>query len=163
MYVERGAVPVYGLLPTMQGIRDELLLQAIDEMVQYYGDDEAHLRDEFFCFRVLLGRAQRLPEAEMLRVERRIRMFDPLLEDDPWVKEKVAESRARGIAEGKVESLRSVLVDIVTTRFPSLIPLAEAKTAQIEQPDILNVLVVQMSAASDEQAARRLLEGLSAS
>ena len=47
--------------------------------------NEAHLRDELLCFRVLLVRAQRLPEAEMLRVERRIRMSDLLLEDDPWI------------------------------------------------------------------------------
>lgn len=83
VYVERHAVPFYGLLPVMEEISDELLLQAIDEMVQWYGGNQALLRDELLCFRVLLERAQHLPEAEILRVQRRIRMFDPLLEEDP--------------------------------------------------------------------------------
>lgn len=97
VYVQQRAIPLYGLLPTMQQASDALLLQAIDDMVQFYGDDEAHLRDELLCFRVLLARAHRLPEAEMLRVERRIRMFDPLLDNDPWVKEKLAEGETRGL------------------------------------------------------------------
>lgn len=46
---------------------------------------------------VLLARVHRLPEAEMLHAERRIRMFDPLLDNDPWVKEKLAEGETRGL------------------------------------------------------------------
>ncbi|SRR5579885_2733509 len=162
-YVERGAVPIYGLLPTMQGISDELLLQAIDEMVHYYGDDETHLREELVCFRVLLNRARRLPEAEMLRVVRRIRMFDPLLDEDPWIKNKVAESEARGEARGELQALKRVLLTLVQTRFPTLNELAEATVARATQPDALNVLVVQISAAADEPTARGLLEKFLAS
>jgi hypothetical protein len=158
VYVEQHAVPLYGLLPTMQGINDELLLQAIDEMVEYYRDLEAHLRDELLCFRVLLGRAQRLPEDEMMRVERRIRMFDPLLEDDPWVKEKVAESEARGIAKGKAEEARETLVRFVQRRFPSLADTVRAKAASLHQIETLNALMEQLWFASDEYAARALLE-----
>lgn len=167
VYVEQHAVPLYGLLPTMQGLSDELLFQAIDEMVEYYRDLETHLRDELLCFRVLLARAQRLPEDEMLRVERRIRMFDPLLEDDPWVKEKVAEGVLKGIAEGEargeLEAFKRVLLSLIGTRFPSLIVLAETAAARAKQPDALNVLVVQISAANEEQAARNLLEKFLAS
>ena len=90
-------------------------------------------------------------------------MFDPLLEDDPWVKEKVAESEARGIAKGELEAFRRVLLDIVRMCFPALGELAEATTACAEQPGALNVLVVQISAAKDEQAARQLLERFVAS
>jgi hypothetical protein len=57
VYLERHAVPFYGLLPVMEGTSDELLLQAIDEMVQWYGKNQILLRDELLCFRVLLERA----------------------------------------------------------------------------------------------------------
>ena len=56
-----------------------------------------------------------------------------------------------------------VLREIVQTRFPTPDELAETTVARTEQPDALNVLVVQISAVSDEQAARRLLERFAAS
>ncbi|MGH2480031.1 MAG: hypothetical protein ACRDHW_10290, partial [Ktedonobacteraceae bacterium] len=104
-YMEQHAVPMYALLPVMEDTSDELLLKAIDEMVQWYGDNERVLRDELLCFRVLLERAQRLPEAEMLRVERRISMLDPLLEESRWFQQKVAEKVAKKMAEVEARSL----------------------------------------------------------
>jgi len=171
LYMEQKAVPLYGLLPTMQGTSEDLLLQALDEMIQYYKDNQELLRDELLCFRVMLTRAQRLPEAEIAHIARRIRMFDPLLEEDPWVKEKVAEGIAKGINEGiakgiaeeKLRSAKSSLLAVVRTRFPALIELAETKAAQTEQSDALNVLFVQLVAAIDEQAARGMLEQFAAS
>lgn len=153
-YVDRHAVPFYGLLPVMEGTNDKLLLQALDEMIQWYGDDKAHLRDELLCFRVLLGRAQRLPEDEMLRVERRIRMFDPLLEEDPWVKEKIAEGKAKGMAEGTLQSTRRLILKLVKNRFPRLSATAERSVMSIEQLDILDALIDQLMQAHSESEAR---------
>jgi hypothetical protein len=88
---------------------------------------------------------------------------DPLLEDDPWVKEKVAEGILKGKAKGELEAFKRILCEIVQTCFPALSELAEATAERATQPGTLNVLVVQISAASDEQAARTLLEGFAAS
>lgn len=153
-FVQQGAVQIYGMLPTMEGVSDELLLQALDEMVQFYEKDETLLREELLCFRILLTRAKRLPDAAMLRVERRIRMFDSLLENDPWVQEKVAEGRV----EEKLSSRREILVNFIQTRFPALAETAKAKTAQLSQLETLNALMTQLWLAPDEQAARALLE-----
>lgn len=94
-------------------------------------------------------------------------MNDPLLEDDPWVREKLAERKLKGkvegLVEGNVDGLRSALLSIIQARFPALNMLAQATAAQARQPDALNVLIVQISAAGDEQVARRFLEGFSAS
>lgn len=152
IYVEQQAVPVYGLLPAMQGVSDEMLLQAIDEMIQYYQHDEARLREELLCFRVLLTRARRLPEAEMQRVERRIRMFDPLLEEDPWVKEKLTESKTAGMRES--------IETVVQTRFPALQHLVKERLNRIKNQEMLQQVLVAMSAAADEQKARRYLLAL---
>ena len=82
-------------------------------------------------------------------------MSDPLLEEDPWVKEKLTER--------ELKTFKNVLLKIVSLRFPSLIELAEAKLAHAEQPEALNILVVQISAVANEQVARQLLESFSAS
>ena len=94
-------------------------------------------------------------------------MFDPLLEEDPWVKEKVAEGEARGeargIAEERLRSVRGSVLTTVSMRFPSLTEFAETKVRQTEQWDALNALFVQLLAAADEQVAREILEQFSAS
>ena len=92
-------------------------------------------------------------------------MFDPLLEDDPWVKERIAEGMARGEAkgmaigkaEGELKALRSILHSNLSRRFPALAELAEAKVVQIKQPEELNALVEQILLTSDEQRIRALL------
>lgn len=153
-YVEQKLVPLYGLLPTMDGTSDDLLLRAVDEVIQYYQDNLELLRDELLCFRTMLNRAKRLPEDETIQVRRRIRMFDPLLEEDPWVKEKVAE--------GKLHSVRDLFLTYVKTHFPSLTTLAETKAQQTRQWDALNALFVQIMVAENEQTAREILDQFSA-
>lgn len=93
-------------------------------------------------------------------------MFDPLLEQDPWIKELRAQDRAKayktgheeGIIEGELKSLRSILVNIARKRFPALSALAEAKATQVDEPEVLSVLTEQISLAADENSARKLLE-----
>lgn len=89
-------------------------------------------------------------------------MFDPLLEEDPWIQGLRAQDRAEGITEGELKSARSILANIVRKRFPSLATAVEAQAAQIDKPDRLAVLVEQISLASDENAARKVLESQNA-
>ena len=171
LFVEQGAVPVYGLLPAMSQVSDELLLQSIEEMIEYYQDNDDFLRDELMCFAVLLRRAQPLPKVQFERVLRRIHMFDQLLEEDPWVKEKVAEGEAkgeaRGIAKGEArgeaKGRAKELVRLVQGRHPTLLHLAKARARKGEPLDVLDALIEQLWAAPNEQAARRLLETYPAS
>jgi hypothetical protein len=154
LFVEQGAVPLYGLLPAMSQVSSELLLQTIEEMIEYYQQDDDLLRDELMCFAVLLRRAQPLPEAQFERVMRRIRMFDQLLEEDPWVKEKIAEGKAKGLTYGASKEL----VRLVQGRYPALLHLAKARATKGETLEVLDALIEQLWAAPDEQAARTLLE-----
>lgn len=166
-YIERRAVPLYGFLPAMQHTTDDLLLYAIEQMIQYYKNNEERLRDELLCFKVLLERAKRLPEEHLQHVLRRIHMFDPLLEQDPWIQELKAHERAQGreigFMEGELRSSRSILVNIVRKRFPSLTAMAEVKAAQIDKPEAISVLIEQVSLTADENAAHKVLESYVAS
>jgi hypothetical protein len=76
-------------------------------------------------------------------------MYDPLWDEHPKVKKIQAESEARG--------LRNAIVTIVKTRFPELTELAQQKAAQIDQPEVLNYLIEQVTAAPDEEVMRWIL------
>jgi predicted transposase YdaD len=94
-------------------------------------------------------------------------MFDQLLEEDPWVKEKVAEGEAKGEAkgkaEGRTEGASKELVRLVQGRYPALLHLAKARATKGEPLDVLDALIEQLWASPDEQAARTLLETYAAS
>ncbi len=81
-------------------------------------------------------------------------MFDPLLEEDPWVKEKIAE----GKLEGALEEARGILVRFVQRRYPALVQLARVRARQDRQREALDALIEQLWFAADEDAARALLE-----
>lgn len=161
-YIRARAIPFYGLLPAMSEITDDLLLQAIEDMLQYYSGNDDLLRDELLCFKILLQRAERLPAIGMERVLRRIRMIDPLLEQDPWIQELRAKDRKEGQKEGRAEgqlnSTRDMLVNIVHLRFPTLTNLAEKRAQQIDQPEILTRFIQQIVLATDANVARAVLE-----
>jgi len=140
-FVQARAIPLYGLLPAMNCTSEKLLLEALEDMLKYYRGDEDHLRDELLCFQTLLQRARRLPEAELENVLRRIRMFDPLLETDPWVQEygqkREAAGEARGEVKGKTEGIRQSIEMVVQTRFPHLLDLAMDRVAHLHDPAAL--------------------------
>ena len=73
--------------------------------------------------------------------------------------EGIREGRREGRQEGRQEGLQQALLVILTERFPKLIRLAKKQMAVIEEPEILQLLIVKMSVAqSPEEAKQYLLE-----
>jgi hypothetical protein len=103
-FVKNHAVWLYPLLPTMQGLTDELLLQVMQEMVEYHQERNEEVSQQFLWMSILLRRSETIPEEEKLRMEKELEMYDPLFEQDPWVQRKVAEAETRGEARGKAEA-----------------------------------------------------------
>jgi predicted transposase YdaD len=69
------------------------------------------------------------------------------------------EGLEEGRLEGRLEGLQQALLIILTERFPKLIRLAKKQMAVIEEPEILQLLIVKMSVAqSPEEAKQYLLE-----
>jgi predicted transposase YdaD len=73
------------------------------------------------------------------------------------------EGRQKGLQEGRqegrLEGLQQALLVILTERFPNLLRLAKKQMAVIEEPEILQMLIVKMSIAqSVEEAKHYLLE-----
>ena len=150
---------MYSLLSTMRNVSVPMLIQAIDELKEHYEGQKLSRR--LLWFRTLLGRTKRLPPEDKQIVEREISMFDELLDDDPYLKERdqrVAERvTERVAAQTAVQTLQKVTVDVVRRRFPDLVTLAEKRVTQISSPDVLEELVGMLSTAPDENMARFLL------
>ena len=161
-YVNAHAVVMFALLPTMEGANAPLLHKAIDEMVEYYRDNDTKLAQELRWMGIVLRRVRTIPREDKREIEERLNMWDDLMEKDPKMrkirKESEAKGRAKGITEGEVKALRKAVAVTVKLRFPSLAELAQQRVAQINKSDKLNLLLDQIADAPDEDTARSLLD-----
>ena len=74
----------------------------------------------------------------------------------------LARGLEQGLVKGELQASRRMLVNVVKVRFPALAELAQQRTAQINKPDALELLVQQISTAPDEQTAHWLLNASTA-
>jgi hypothetical protein len=132
----------------MHGVTVPMLIEAIDELKKHYSGQKLSRR--LLWFRTLLGRTKRLLPEDKRIVEKEINMFEELLDDDPYLRERDERAAA--------QALQKVAVDIVRRRFPTLITLAEQRVTQISSSDVLQELVGMLSTAPDENTARFLLK-----
>ena len=85
--------------------------------------------------------------------------MDDILRDTPVYQEMTRWAREEGREEGRQQGLQQALLAILTERFPKLLRLAKKQMAVIEEPEILQLLIVKMSIAqSAEEAKQYLLE-----
>lgn len=86
----------------------------------------------------------------------------PVSESDPVQIESNFEAirktplHDRSSAEG-IQAFQDTIVEIVKHRFPALFKLVQRRVVEIKKLDDLKQLVVQLSTASDQTVARRLL------
>lgn len=154
-YLRRRALPMYPLLPTMQGVTAPMLIEAIDALKQQYSGQK--LARRLLWLRTLLSRTTRIVPEDKLIVEKEIDMFDELLDDDPYLKERDQRVAERARVQAAIQALRKVTIDVVRRRFPALVTLAEQKAAQVNSADVLEELIGMLSTAPDENTARFIL------
>lgn len=107
---------------------------------------------------ILLQRAKIVSLKDKRQIQARLDMYDDLFENNPKIKKIRAESKERGKTEGQTMALRRAVVNIVQKRFPVLVELARKRTSHISKLAALDNLVLDISDAPDEAAARALLE-----
>ena len=157
-YINEHAVVMYALLPTMAGANASLLHKAIDDMVKYYKGNDAKLATELRWMGIVLRKVKTLPRTDKRKIQERLNMWDDLMERDPKMRKIRKESEAKGLAEG----LQKAVITAVKLRFPPLTELAQRKISRVRQPDVLNLLLDQMTEVPDEDAARSLLDRIAA-
>jgi hypothetical protein len=162
LFTQAHAVSLYGLLPAMDCTSEELLKQAIEDMVHYYENrgDTDHLRDELLCFQTLLKRAKRLPAVQIESVLRRVHMYDQLLEEDPWVQGYGDKREAKGEVKGAAKATCQNIGLVVQARFPALEALVMDRLERIHDLEALQKMLVALSIVQDENKARRYLLAL---
>ena len=80
--------------------------------------------------------------------------YDSLLDEDPDIKEKVAQ--------GELKGAQTIVVTFLEARFPSLTELGQQKVTLIRSTDTLSLLAKQIATAPDETTARWLLDTIAA-
>jgi len=162
-YLRRRVACMYTLMPAMKGVSAAMLLQVIAEMERLYQGED--LRRHLVRFRTLLRRSRTLSEPEKQQVEERLRMYDSLLESDPYFQERLRkaekarqQAREEGLQEGLREGQQKNLIELIGLRFPALKELARQQVPQFTTDDELLQLMQRIVMAPDEEAARRALE-----
>ncbi len=109
-------------------------------------------------------RAEKLAEerAEKLAEERAEKLAEKIVEKEmaerlAEAEKRLAEEEAKARAEGEVQASQNILIDVVQTRFPPLVELAQRRAVQTKQPDALREVIRLISAAPDEATARWIL------
>ncbi len=139
------------LLPETRflGVEDDasLLLEAIDEIIQYCSKDKAQLARPLLWFSVFLHRTDTVSEQEKKKVEERMDAFQQLLEADPFVRSVEARGEARGEAEGELKGVAKGLQLLLGQRFPELEREMYTQILQTQQTDLLEAAIKQISIA----------------
>lgn len=164
-YVDKHIISMYALLPTMQHADATLLLQAIDDMIEYYKGSGSTLSRKLLWLSILLHRAETVPMQDKHIIEERLDAFEQLLEEDDFVRkqrllgERVGFSKGKdeGIIEGGVQVAQHILVDIVSRRYPDLREMAQQKAAHTKQVDVLYEVIGLLSIAPSEEMVRVIL------
>ncbi len=86
----------YSLLPTMDYVNANLLLQAIDEMVEYYSN-ESQLAQRLLWMKVFLERTDMVTKSDKEEVEKRLDTLEKLLEESEYVQRQRALGRKEGL------------------------------------------------------------------
>lgn len=86
---------MYTLLPAMNGAHAAMLLQAISEMKQRY--KQPQLGHHLVRFRTILRRSGTLSQLDKQAIEEELRMYDSLLEQDPFAEEMRTKGEVRGL------------------------------------------------------------------
>lgn len=154
-FVQDHVVCMYMLLPAMKGANASLLLQAISEMEQYY--QWPQLGHHLTRFRTILLRSKTISRQDQQEVEKKLHTFDSLLDQDPYIQEKIALERAIERNES-IQAFQDTIIEIVKTRFPNLAELAQQRVVQIRELDDLKRFIIQLSTAPNQTAVRRILK-----
>ncbi len=164
-FVREHITCMYPLLPAMQGVDHELIGKAMDELAEICHDQRV-LSERFLWMEVLLHRTDTIDALEKVEIQRRLSMYEFLLESNPRIKRIRLEAKAEGKAEGErkgevkgeVKAMRQSLIDVVEIRFPALIELATQRAKEMTNLEELRQLMRQATAAPDEATVRRILD-----
>jgi hypothetical protein len=155
-YVERHQVFLYTLLPAMEHASVPLLKQALQEMREYYPDNKefGHHLTQFNTITLKSSTLTPEQKEEMKEVLKVIYKYDQFIDENLDVQERVERSRA----QGEILGLQKAAMAPIKKRFPALLAQVQPLIKQIQKPDKLEELVLQLASATTEQEVRQILQ-----
>ena len=117
-------------------------------------------------FSKILRRTDTMSEQDKQTIEEELGMlfnYDELIRDDPVVQRLLAQSKAegeaRGEARGELETLKDLVLNVLSIRFsPALAAQAQSTVMAIQDDEALKRLHRQLLKAADEQSALLVLD-----
>ncbi|MBA2285968.1 MAG: Rpn family recombination-promoting nuclease/putative transposase [Ktedonobacteraceae bacterium] len=161
--LEAGHKGLYPLLPlTRNGKRPEVVETMITDLV-------ASNNYELLAFAYLFSSLTFTDQDDQAWLKRRFAVFYDILEES-WAYKEIAEkAREKGLEKGLEEGLEKglekgqqngliqALLAIVETRFPALLPQANAFVERVHDPSVLHHLIVRLTQAQNAEEARHSL------
>ena len=83
-------------------------------------------------------------------------LYDVLQESRAYQKIK-QEGREEGRKEGEIQALHQALLAIIETYFPTIMHLATRRTSEVQDPVILQNLIVKIGRAQTLEEARQYM------
>ncbi|HTK11293.1 MAG TPA: hypothetical protein VL485_29245 [Ktedonobacteraceae bacterium] len=167
-YVQQHRLSMYTLLPAMDHADAPVLLQALEELVEYYKDSEAKLARRLLWFGTFLKRADTVTPLDKQKVRQRLDIFDKLLEENDFVlkqralgeEQGLSKGREQGKIDGEVEASQQILLDILQTRYPTLAEHIQARVLRTRQVEKLREAIKFVVNTADEQKAHLVLDSI---
>lgn len=164
--LDKHQVALYALIPTMNGATYERLVQALNEMTEFYKDQKNRLHNHLLWFDAFLGRTTTVTREDKERIRKDMNNFKSVLDESPFVQERVAEAeekgrevgreegRAEGEIQGEVKALQEMVVEFVQSRYPDLVELAQQRAERTKTPQALREVIGLLFTAPDEKAVQ---------
>src|SRR2546421_12435592 len=95
------------------------------DLTEYYQENEIMVARQFVWMGIMLRRSDTISREDKARIQKELRMYDKLWDEDPEIQRIKAEAKAEGKVEAKVEASQEMIVGIVEARFPELVDLAQ--------------------------------------
>ena len=165
-----------GLLPLLPLTREGVRREVVERTITRLSSPGEQLRQELLTLTYGLASLAFENEADQEWLRRRFAMLYDMLRDTPAFQDIMKEGREEGLEQGLEqgreegleqgleqgrEALRQTLLAIVQARFPTprMLRLTKGQAAIIDEPAVLQDLIVKVSLAqSPEEAQRYLLD-----
>ena len=146
-----------GLLPllplTEGGLGREVIATMLDTLQN--DDDTQGLAVIGYTLAELAMRRKHNPDINWLI--RRFKNMHEILRESAIYQEIRQEGREEGREEGQLKASRELLLAIITARFPKLTRLAQTYIATVDNPMLLQNLIVQLVVTNTTKEARELI------
>jgi hypothetical protein len=148
-----GLVGLFPLLPlTQAGIRPEIVEEAIIRVQADAGEAAPDLLSLIYLLAELVCEN----DEDLLWLDRRFAvLYDVLQESKAYQRIK-----QEGREEGELQALHQALLAIVETYFPTIVGLVTKQTSEVQNPMVLQKLIVKISRAQTLEEARQYMLAL---